>query len=74
MLIYSTHHVQHLSTVDILEMLPMEQWMSQMGLILVQLFGTNVMKDSYVMDHGLEYADLMADGVGQPLFVKVRHY
>ena len=52
----------------------MEQWMSQMGLILVQLFGTNVMKDSYVMDHGLEYADLMADGVGQPLFVKVRHY
>ena len=43
MLTYSTHYVQHLSTVDILKMLPMEQWMS---LFLVQLLGTHVMKDS----------------------------
>ena len=71
--IYSTHYIQHLSTVDILEMLPMEQWMSQKGLNYVQLLGTHVMKDSYTLDHGLEHVDLMAGGVGQPLFVKVRH-
>ena len=74
MLIHSTHYIQHLSTVDILEMLQMEQWMSLKGLILVQLLGTHVMKDSYSMDQGLEHVDLMADGVGQPLLVKVRHY
>ena len=74
MLIYSTHYVQHLLTVDILEMLPMEQWMSLKGLNYVQLFGPHVIKDSYVMDQGLEHVDLMADGVGQPLLVKVRHY
>ena len=74
MLIHFTHYIQHLSTVDILEMLPMEQWMSQKGLNYMQLLGTNVMKDSYAMDHGLDHADLMADGVGQPLLVKVRHY
>ena len=28
MLINSTHYIQHLSTVDILEMLPKEEWMS----------------------------------------------
>ena len=32
MLTYSTHYIQHLLTVDILEMLPMEQWMSLKGL------------------------------------------
>ena len=37
----------------------------------MQLFGTHVMKDSYSMDQGLEHVDLMADGVGQPLLVKV---
>ena len=74
MLIYSTHYVQHLSTVDILEMLPMEQWMSLKGLIVVQLLGTHVMRDSCEMDQGIEHVDLMADGVGQPLLVKVRHY
>ena len=26
------------------------------------------------MDHGIEHVDLMADGVEQPLLVKVRHY
>ena len=46
MLIYSTHYLQHLSIVDILEMLPMEQWMSLKGLNYVQLLGTHVMKDS----------------------------
>ena len=25
------------------------------------------------MDQGIEHVDLMADGVGQPLLVKVRH-
>ena len=52
-------------------MLPMEQWMSLKVLNHVQLFGTHVMKDSYVMDQGLEHVDMMADGVGQPLLVKV---
>ena len=70
-MIYSTHYLQHLSTVDILEMLPMEQWMSQKGLIVVQQLDIHVMKNSYAMDHGLEDVDLMADGVGQPLLVKV---
>ena len=74
MLIYSTHYVQYYSTVDILEMLPMEQWIYQMGLNFMQLFSTHVMKDSYSMDQGLEHVDLMTDGVGQPLLVKVRHY
>ena len=76
MLIHSAHYVQHLSTVDILETLSMEQWMSLKGLNYMQLFGTHVIKDSYVMDQGLEHVDLMADGVGQPLLVKVRrrHY
>ena len=74
MLIHSAHYVQHLSTVDILETLSMEQWMSLKGLNYMQLFGTHVMKDSYAMDQGLEHVDLMADGVGQPLLVKVRHY
>ena len=74
MLNYSTHYVKHMSTVDILEILPMEQWMSLKGLNYMQLFGTHVMKDSHTMDQGLEHVDLMADGVGQPLLVKVRHY
>ena len=74
MLIHSTHYVQHLSTVDILETLPMEQWMSLKGLNYMQLFGTHVIKDSYTMDQGLEHVDLMADGVRQPLLVEVGHY
>ena len=72
-LIHFTHYIQHLSTVDILEMLPMEQWMSLKGPNYVQLQITHVIKDSYPMEHSLEHVDLMVDGVGQPLLVKVRH-
>ena len=73
-LIHSAHYVQHLSTVDILEMLPMEQWLYMKGLNYMHLLRTYVMKDSYAMEHGLKHVDLMADGVGQPLLVKVRHH
>ena len=45
MLNYPTQYIQHLLTVDILEMLPMEQWMSQKGLNYMQLLGTHVMKE-----------------------------